>query len=211
MDEFVDVVSLIGTAGPALLQVSTFSSRMKGASCPDSASTCKNSSSPTVKQARAHGEGVEICLWQVWECILTLWSSGDSAACVIHMSYMQIQADAHCNVPDNNCRVFTPSLKVHSYKGCSSINNATIPTSKSHKKFFFVIDINRYGDELMYIACNKVADIYITNHRKSLNHWYIDFGMDAPNLYYIYKRNWEKYPRQIMNMKGTHYTNSRQC
>ena len=59
IDEFVDVVSLIGTAGPVLLQVSTFSSWMKGASCPDSASTCKNSSSPTVKQARAHGEGLD--------------------------------------------------------------------------------------------------------------------------------------------------------
>ena len=47
MDEFVDVESLIGTAGPLLLQVSTFSSHTKGASCPDSASTCEKSLSPT--------------------------------------------------------------------------------------------------------------------------------------------------------------------
>ena len=46
MDKFVDVESLMETAGPILLQLSTLSSRTKGASCPDSASTCEKSLSP---------------------------------------------------------------------------------------------------------------------------------------------------------------------
>ena len=47
MDEFIDVESLMGMAGPILLQVSTFSSCRKGVNCLDTASTCEKRISPT--------------------------------------------------------------------------------------------------------------------------------------------------------------------
>ena len=45
MEEFVDVESLIGTAGPLLLQLSTFTNRTKGVSSP--AISSEKISSPT--------------------------------------------------------------------------------------------------------------------------------------------------------------------
>ena len=52
MDEPVDVLSLIGTAGPILPQVSTFHNRMKGVSCPEFVSSCEKRVSPTTRDTQ---------------------------------------------------------------------------------------------------------------------------------------------------------------
>lgn len=54
MDAFVDVESLIGTAGPILLQVSTFSSFRKGAGSLDSESTRDKRPIPIYKVGSFH-------------------------------------------------------------------------------------------------------------------------------------------------------------
>ena len=66
-DEFSDVDSLMGMAGPILLQVSTFSSCRKGVCCPVSTSTCEKRSSPTqnIYTYYSHINTVQVALYPI--------------------------------------------------------------------------------------------------------------------------------------------------